>query len=68
MPPFVFSSLSMRFTTTRSCKGRNFVMGFLLKLPKNSTFPARLRDNRGMTQNQTAGTSQGFLALTKCEC
>jgi hypothetical protein len=23
MPPFVFSSASIRFTTTRSCSGRN---------------------------------------------
>src|ERR1700734_48930 len=29
MPPLVFSSASMRLTTTRSCNGRNF-MGFLL--------------------------------------
>jgi hypothetical protein len=30
MPPLDFSSASMRFTTTRSCNGRNLVLAILM--------------------------------------
>src|SRR5262249_6248612 len=35
MPPAVFSSASMRFTTTRSCKGRNLVFAMVTSSPLN---------------------------------
>jgi hypothetical protein len=36
MPPLDFSSASMRFTTTRSCNGRNLVLAILDVLVRRS--------------------------------